>query len=129
MDAASTLVSVENNDEWLTLARTHLTDPRAQFVLADGLEFLERTAAESFDFIYADTWPGKFTGFDHTLRILRPHGLVVMDDLLPQPNWPADHAPKVARLLEEIDRLPREKYAVLKMGWYTGHIVVAKRGR
>lgn len=127
MDASSSLTSVESNEAWMRIARSHIADPRVQFILGDGLAFLEQAPAESFDFIYADTWPGKYVGFEHTLRILRKDGIIVMDDMLPQPNWPSDHAPKVAKLLREIDELPARGFSVLKMCWYTGHILITKR--
>jgi predicted O-methyltransferase YrrM len=67
-------------------------------VLGDGGEFLENCEGR-FDLIYADAWPGKYTHLRDALDLLNPGGLYVVDDMLPQPNWPTDHSPKVASLL------------------------------
>ena len=71
--------------------------------------------------------PGKYIGFDHSLRVLRHGGMLVIDDMLPQPNWPDDHPPKVERLMKEIDDLPNDEFSVVKLCWYTGHVILTKR--
>src|SRR5688572_11171462 len=94
MDAASTLDTVDTDPDVVAIARRHLgTDPRVTFHVIDGGEFLERLPAPGFDLIYADAWPGKFSHLDAALAMLRPGGIYVIDDLLPHPNWPEDHAP------------------------------------
>jgi len=128
MGVSSQLDSVELNDDYQKIARDLLSaDPRITFYCEDGLGFLERTKDQTYDFIFADTWPGKYVGFSHSLRILRLGGMLVLDDMLPQPNWSADHPPKVERLLREIDALPRSHYTVAKLSWFTGHIIITKR--
>jgi len=128
MDAESTLVSVENNAAYQQIARKHLSgDKRVKFLECDGLKFLEEQKENTYDFIYADTWPGKYVGFEHSLRILKPGGLLLLDDMLPQPNWPADHPPKVETLLKTIEQLSAERFSVVRMCWYTGHILISKR--
>ena len=54
----------------------------------DGAEYLRGASAQQFDLIYADAWPGKFSHLDDALALLRPGGMYVIDDLLPQANWP-----------------------------------------
>ncbi len=72
MDAESTLDSVDNNSNVLAIATKHLSvDPRVTFHLADGAAFIEAQQRGRFDFIYADTWPGKFTHLDGR-RTTRP---------------------------------------------------------
>lgn len=129
MDSETRLDSVESEGRWLEVARACLgADSRLTLFCEDGLEFLKRCPNDTYDLIFADTWPGKFFGFEHTLRIMRRGGILVLDDLLPQPNWPADHPPKVARLLEHLDKLPRERFSVVKLWWQTGHVLLTKRG-
>ena len=70
------------------------------FHIVDGAEFIQRASRGQFDLIYADAWPGKFIHLDETLALLRPGGMYVIDDLLPQPNWPDGHAPKVPALIQ-----------------------------
>jgi predicted O-methyltransferase YrrM len=128
MDEASHLDSVELNDEYQKIARDSLSnDSRVSFICADGLSFLEKARDEEYDFIFADTWPGKYVGFDHSLRILRTGGIIILDDMLPQPNWPSDHPPNVEKLLREIDQLPAGQFQIAKLCWFTGHIIITKK--
>ncbi len=128
MDEEAFLDSVELNADYLKIASKFLSDdPRLSLICDDGMSFLERSKDEAYDFIFADTWPGKYVGFSHSLRILRPGGIIVFDDMLPQPNWPSDHPLKVERLLREIDDLPPERFQVVKLCWSTGHILITKR--
>jgi len=127
MDTNSHLDPVELEEKYQNIARDILScDDRVSFFCEDGLAFLERTADSLYDFIYADTWPGKYIGFDHSLRVLRHGGMLVIDDMLPQPNWPDDHPPKVERLLKELDDLPNDEFSVVKLCWYTGHVIITK---
>jgi predicted O-methyltransferase YrrM len=126
MDSTSRLQTVDCDPAAQEIARRHLGgDPRVTFHLADGAEFLLTTAPASFDLIYADAWPGKFTDLETALSRLRPGGIYVIDDLLPQPNWPADHGPKVAMLVESLDR--RDGFAATKLAWATGLMLVVRR--
>jgi demethylmenaquinone methyltransferase/2-methoxy-6-polyprenyl-1,4-benzoquinol methylase len=51
----------------------------------DALDVLAEGAM--FDLIFADAPGGKHDGLDRTLAALRPHGLLVVDDMDPQPDW------------------------------------------
>jgi predicted O-methyltransferase YrrM len=74
--------------------------------------------------IFADTWPGKYTNLDEALELVRVGGLYVVDDMLPQPNWPEDHPPKVARLLETLGSRP--DFSVTTMSWSTALVIAAR---
>jgi predicted O-methyltransferase YrrM len=70
MDQASRLQSVDNDPTVVAIARRHLgSDPRVTFHLDDGAAFIERQAAGSYDFVFADAWPGKFSHFEQALRL------------------------------------------------------------
>jgi predicted O-methyltransferase YrrM len=90
----------------------------------DGAEFL-RQASSPFDLIYADAWPGKFSDLDDALALLRPGGMYVIDDLLPQPNWPEGHAPRVPALIDDIER--RKEFVTVKLAWASGVMIVVRR--
>jgi hypothetical protein len=75
--------------------------------------------------IYADAWPGKFSHLEEALALLRLGGVYLIDDLLPQPNWPDGHAPKVPVLIQEIER--RSEFACVKLGWASGLMVVVRK--
>ncbi|MBT5926789.1 MAG: SAM-dependent methyltransferase, partial [Verrucomicrobia bacterium] len=71
-----------------------------------------------------DSWPGKYNDLELALNVLNRGGFYVIDDMLPQPNWPEDHPPKVAALLNTIDAL--EGYHLTRLCWSTGIILVVK---
>ena len=71
------------------------------FLTGDADAFIDGCTC-GFDLIFADTFPGKFTLLDATLALLKVGGLYVIDDLLPQPTWGDDHAPKVERLIADL---------------------------
>ena len=81
MDAASSLTTVEKNAEQVDVARKHLGhDPRITFWVGDGLEYLRNTST-LFDFIFADTWPGKINYPELALDLVAPGGFYVVDDM------------------------------------------------
>jgi predicted O-methyltransferase YrrM len=124
MNADSTLVSVDNSPAAQAIARDELgADARLTFVFEDGGEFLE-SCENGFDLIYADAWPGKYSHLDRALALLNRGGIYVIDDMLPQPNWPADHPPKVAALLQTLDAL--DDFEIAKLSWSTGIVLAVK---
>jgi predicted O-methyltransferase YrrM len=126
MSADATLDTVDNDAGCVAVARRHLGhDPRLRFHLADGSEFLRTLRDERFDLIFADTWPGKFTDLDSALALLRPGGLYVIDDLLPQPNWPVGHAEKMPLLIQALSQ--RDDFLLWPLEWDTGIIVAARK--
>ena len=127
MDSASRLDSVDNETLFLSVAHRHLShDRRVTFHVMDGAEFIRQAPAASFDVIYADAWPGKFTHLDEALALLRTGGMYVIDDLLPQPNWPEGHAPKVPALIEDLER--RGEFVTVKLAWASGLMIVVRIG-
>ena len=126
MDRGSTLETVDTDASIMAIARRHLGgDSRVAFHVMDGEAFLERAGAGTFDLIYADAWPGKFSHLDEALSLLAPGGIYVIDDLLPQPNWPEGHAPNVPVLVEDIER--REGFVTVKLAWASGLMLVVRR--
>jgi predicted O-methyltransferase YrrM len=126
MDTASRLTTVDNDEALLTILKRHLgTDPRLNVVCADGDDFLHSLRDERFDLIFADTWAGKYRHLHAALNRLNTGGLYVIDDMLPQPNWPSGHAEKVADLIATLE--PLEGFCVTKLSWASGLILAAKR--
>lgn len=124
MSTDSHLVSVDNDPRAQAIALEELEpDDRLTFVLGDGGEFLETTDTR-FDLIYADAWPGKYTHLERALALLKHGGIYVIDDMLPQPNWPADHAARVDALLAALDAAPGIDTA--ELAWSTGVVIAVK---
>jgi len=126
MDASSTLETVDTDATVVAVARRHLgTDGRVSFHVMDGGQFLQQSRSSQFDLIYADAWPGKFTHLDQALSLLCPGGVYIIDDLLPQPNWPEGHAQKVPALIDDIER--RGEFATVRLAWASGLMLVVRR--
>lgn len=118
-DVDSTLVTIELDPTLSAMAQSQISDGRIEWVIADGGDWLDaQPATRPFDLIFADTWPGKFTHLDRTLDLLAPGGLYVVDDLLPQPNWPDQHQARVDDLLARLQASPTLAYTTLT--WSTG---------
>ena len=125
MDSGSHLTTVDNDEALLTILKRHLgADLRLSVVCADGDEFIQSLHGPYFDFIFADTWSGKYRLLEETLDLLAPSGLYVIDDMLPQPNWPEGHAEKVAKLIETLAQL--KTFRVTKLSWASGIVLATK---
>lgn len=125
MSADSTLTSVDTDSTAQHVARRFLGhDHRLQLVNADGLHYLASQPAESFDLVFADAMPGKYEDLDLSLALVKPGGLWIGDDLLPQHSWPPGHAAKVPILLTALSH--HTAFSILPMVWATG-VVVAVR--
>jgi predicted O-methyltransferase YrrM len=126
MDAASTLVSVDNDENVQRVARKALgRDGRLSLVTSGGLEYLQSQTPASFDFVFADAMPGKYDGLDEALALVKPGGFYVIDDMLPQPNWPDGHAAKVPLLLERL--ATHGGFAILPLAWASGVVVAVRK--
>jgi len=125
MDAHSTLVTVENDWTVHEIAQRHLgTDGRVECLLVDGAEFIQNNLHRRFDFIFADTWPGKFYGLDGVLGMLNPGALYVVDDLSPVDTWSPEHLNQVRRLVRYLET--RDDLCISKLSWSTGLIIATK---
>ena len=76
MDRNSHLTTIDNDESRLSILRKHLAaDPRLKVVCGDGDEFLTSLSEQQFDFIFADTWVGKYQCLDRALSLLKPSGI------------------------------------------------------
>jgi predicted O-methyltransferase YrrM len=125
MDSRSRLTTVDNDESLLAILKKHLGgDPRLTVVCADGDEFLRSVRAQHFDFIFADTWSGKYRLLEEALELLNSSGIYVIDDMLPQPNWPAGHVEKVTALVAKLEQ--RKDFRVTKLSWASGVVLATK---
>jgi predicted O-methyltransferase YrrM len=85
MDSASTLLSVDNDAPVQAIAQRHLGhDRRVTFHTSDGATFLAGLSGQHFDFIFADTWPGKYDHLEDALELLKPGSLYVIETCCPK---------------------------------------------
>jgi len=126
MDAGSSLVSIDNDEQVLNVAKTHLgNDHRLSLILSDGEAWVLANSKEQYDFIFADTWHGKYLLLEEVLDMLNPGGLYIVDDMLPQANWPDGHAAKAVKFVKKLES--RTDLNLTKMNWATGIIIGVKR--
>jgi predicted O-methyltransferase YrrM len=126
MDAASTLISIDNDDRFLVIAQEFLgDDKRLELVCIDGADWFEQNKHLKFDYIFADTWHGKYLLLDEAIAMLNPGGLYIIDDMLPQPNWPEGHHEKAIKLVEILEQ--RTDLVLTKQCWATGIVIAVKK--
>ncbi|MFD2597767.1 O-methyltransferase [Sphingobacterium corticis] len=125
MTNRSSIVSIDNDQYCQSVAR-HMfgSDPRVSLICTDGNEWIMENIEERFDFIFADAWPGKYSLLDETLSMLNPGGFYLIDDMLPQPNWPDGHQEIVDNLISELQKYSNLQITVIN--WSTGLILVSK---
>lgn len=127
MDADSKLITIDNDPTLSEVASSFFgEDKRVEVLCQDGTEWILSNRARRFDLIFADAWPGKYSELDETLAMLKPGGLYVIDDMLPQPNWPDGHAEKAAALRALLQQ--RTDFQFTNMDWSTGIILMTKKG-
>ena len=126
MDAASTLTSIDNDGGFLVIAQQFLgTDKRLELICIDGDDWFQQNKHLRFDYIFADTWHGKYLLLDEAIAMLNPGGLYIIDDMLPQPNWPEGHHEKAIKLIEVLEQ--RTDLILTKQCWATGIVIAVKK--
>lgn len=127
MSLDSFLKSVDNDAQAVAVAEKYIGDDcRIELIVGDGVDYLKSLQGrETFDLIFADTWPGKYYDLELALHLLNSGGFYVIDDMLPQTNWPDDHPPKVAGLVKSLNA--KDGYQITRLCWSTGIIMVVKK--
>ncbi|HOY12710.1 MAG TPA: class I SAM-dependent methyltransferase [Saprospiraceae bacterium] len=126
MDSNSTLISIDNDPVLLQIASNYLDeDQRLTLVETDGEDWVLANKGAKFDFIFADTWHGKYLMLDEVLDMISPGGFYIVDDMIPQENWPDGHHQKAIKFVDYLDT--RSDLFVTKQDWATGIIVAVKR--
>lgn len=126
MDEGSTLTSIDNDEKFLGIAQSCLGgDKRLKLICANGGDWVEANKDARYDYIFADTWHGKYLMLEEVLAMLTKGGLYIIDDMLPQPNWPEGHAEKASRLVEVLES--RSDLFLTKQDWATGIVVAVRK--
>ncbi len=122
----ASLVSIDNDPRFLGIAKKYLgQDPAVLLCETDGAEWLQARLTEKFDFIFADTWHGKYLMLEEVLNMLSPGAFYIIDDMLPQPNWPDGHQEKALQLIQYLDQ--RKDLLLTRLNWATGIIIAVKQ--
>lgn len=125
MDNNAVLTSIDNDDVFLDIAKRFLKDGRLKLVSKDAGEWIQENKNTMFDLIFADTWHGKYLMLDEVLDMLCPGGLYIIDDMLPQTNWPDGHHEKVLKLLQTLDE--RKDINLTRQCWASGIVIASKK--
>lgn len=126
MDTHSTLISIDNDENFLNIAQQYLgQDSRLKLELTDGEDWVKNNLNQKFDYIFADTWHGKYLLLDEVLNMLNTGGLYIVDDMLPQENWPEGHQEKAINFIKQLET--RTDLNITKQNWATGIIIGVKK--
>ncbi len=126
MDSNSTLISFDNDESFLNIAQKFLGhDERLNLILSDGEVWVKNNLEQKFDYIFADTWHGKYLLLDEVLEMLNKGGFYIVDDMLPQPNWPEGHQEKAVNFVKYLES--RGDLTLTKQNWATGIIIAVKK--
>ena len=126
MDDESSLVSIDNAPFFLKIAERFLgKDNRLNLISTDAGKWIEENKQQKFDYIFADTWHGKYLLVDEVLSMLNKGGLYIVDDMLPQPNWPEGHQEKATQLINYLET--RTDLLLTRQIWATGIIMAVKK--
>lgn len=126
MDNNSTLVSLDNDETLLAIAQKYLgNDPKLTLINSDGEIWVKNNSKQKFDYIFADTWHGKYLLLEEVLAMLKTGGLYIVDDMLPQDNWPEGHADKAINFVKYLES--RNDLVLTKQHWATGIIIAVKK--
>ena len=80
-----TVLTVEHDRETAALAAGGDWPSFVELRHGDALEVLAQGG--TFDLIFADAPAGKWLGLDRTIAALGPHGMLIVDDMTPLPDW------------------------------------------
>ena len=80
-----TVTSVEKDPATAAVAAAGDWPSFAELRCGDALAVLAEGGM--FDLIFADSPGGKREGLDRSVAALRPHGLLIVDDMTPEPDW------------------------------------------
>lgn len=126
MDSNSTLISLDNDKTLLQIAQRFLgQDKRLKLIQSDGEEWVKSNLGQKFDYVFADTWHGKYLLLDEVLEMINKGGLYIVDDMLPQSNWPEGHQEKAINFVKYLES--RSDLIVTKQHWASGIIIAVKK--
>jgi len=119
MDSSSTLTTIDSDEKLVSIAKKYLgRDDRVKFIIGKGEDLIPTIDSNSIDFIFADTWAGKYNNIEKTLSLLKNGGIYLIDDMLPRDSWTKGHDEKVSFLIRYLES--RDDLIITKMLWSSG---------
>ena len=126
MDPLSSLITIDNNEKSVSIARQCLSkDKRVNFLIGESEELISQTEPYSIDFIFADAWAGKYSNIEETLSLLKPGGVYIIDDMSPGQAWSTEHIEKATGLIQYLEN--RIDFQITKMSWSSGIVLCTKK--
>lgn len=126
MDKNSQLISIEKNTDLAAIAQKYLgKDSRLTIHIGDAEEWIKSQNHESFDMIFADTFASKYYFVDETIKLLKPGGIYIVDDLRFKEEWPDFLLPLWKSVLDHFKK--REDIVITVLNWASGIMVGVKR--
>ena len=126
LSSQAKLITVDNDPTVLQVVREfYAMDSRISIVCEDGTAWVEANKALRFDFIFADTWAGKYNHLEEVLNMVNPGGFYLIDDMIPQDNWPEGHEAKAKNLITTLES--RTDFYLSKLHWSSGIVVATKK--
>ena len=125
MDNSSEFHTVENDKKLLSILQKYFSeDSRVKIYNSTGEDFISKNINVKYDFIFADTWPGKFILLDEVLDMIKIGGIYLIDDMKIMNDWPKEHIEKVSILREKLNK--RTDFNVCNLEYSTGLMICSK---
>jgi predicted O-methyltransferase YrrM len=109
-----TVTSVEKDPGTATVAASGDWPSFVDLRRGDALDVLGEGG--TFDLIFADAPGGKWEGLDRSVAALRPRGLLVVDDMTPEPDWPDSQRAAQDKVRQALLSAPELTSAELAVG-------------
>jgi demethylmenaquinone methyltransferase/2-methoxy-6-polyprenyl-1,4-benzoquinol methylase len=119
------VVSVELDDDCAAAAASVEWPDYVQLHHGDALELLGSLG--TFDLIFPDAPAGKWTGLDRTIAALAARGLLIVDDMIPKPDFPAEWISALERTRSKL--LAHPDLVTVEIDDLTGVVLCARRPR
>ncbi len=107
LDAQGQITTIEKDEKLIQIVQSYFQEEeRIHFINEDANQWILKNNNLQFDLIFADTWAGKFSDLDTVLKMVKPNGFYLIDDLNYQAHWSGFHQEKVLYLVEKLKYHP-----------------------
>jgi len=126
MDEKAHIITIDNDEELASIASAYFGQhPGVEIICEDATNWIQNNKDKSFDLIFADAWPGKYSLLEEVLGMVKKGGFYIIDDMSHQPNWPKGHEGNVDLLIAYLEK--RKDFTITKLNWSTGLIIASRK--